>query len=263
MWRDVLKIFEQHFPLDQQLLIADCTLGLGGHSRCILETFPNSHIIATDLDTDAIKLAAESLKPFDSRLSLNHANYTEIFNLPRFPSIFPGKKKFDGIILDLGMSSLQLESSQRGFSFKSDGELDMRFNTNDQTGLTAYKIINFASEYEIAEIFKSFGEEKDAKAAAEMICKYRLEQKITSPAHLSKILNYAFFISKSLNKYDSITKCFQALRIFINKELENIETCLKSFVNHLDDGGIMLAISFHSLEDTLVLKYLKEQVRSM
>jgi len=263
MWRDVLKIFEQHFPIDQQLLIADCTLGLGGHSRCLLETFPNSHIVATDLDTEAIALAAESLKPFESRLSLNHANYTEIFNVPRFSSTFAANKKFDGIILDLGMSSLQLNSTQRGFSFKTDGELDMRFNQNDQTGLTAYKVVNFASEYEIAEIFKRFGEEKDALAAAEMICKYRSEQKITSPAQLSKILNYAFFISKSINKYDSITKCFQALRIFINKELENVETCLKSFIHHLDDGGIMLAISFHSLEDTLVLKYFKEQVRSM
>lgn len=260
MWRDVIKIYESHFKNDQKLLFADCTLGLGGHSRCILETFPYSYIVATDLDTDATAQAAESLKEFESRISINHSNYTEIFKFPRFPSIFPEKKKFDGIILDLGMSSLQLDNSQRGFSFKSEGELDMRFNKNDENGLTAYKVVNFASEYEISEIFKKYGEEKDANAAASMICKYRSEQKITSPSQLSKILNYAFFISKSLNKYDSITRCFQALRIFVNRELENVENFLKMFMSHLANGGVILAISFHSLEDILVLRYFKDQV---
>lgn len=137
----------------------------------------------------------------------------------------------------------------------------MRFNSDDSNGLTAYKVVNFASELELSEIFSKYGEEKDAKIAAELICKYRNEQKITTPAQLAKVLNYAFFISKSQNKYDSITKCFQGLRIFVNKELDNVENFLKIAFNHLDIGGVLIAICFHSLEDRLVFGYMKDHVR--
>jgi 16S rRNA (cytosine1402-N4)-methyltransferase len=162
--------------------------------------------------------------------------------------------------MDLGMSSLQLDDPNRGFSFKSTGELDMRFDTSDENCLTAFKVINFASELEITEIFSKFGEEKDAQVAAGMICKYRNEQKITNPAQLAKVLNYAFFTSKAVNKYDCITRCFQALRIFVNRELDNVQTLIKLAFNQLGPGGVLLVISFHSLEDILVLKAMKEHV---
>ena len=92
MWRDVLKIFEQQFTIEQPLLIADCTLGLGGHSLCLLETFPNAYIVSADLDPDAIKVSKENLKGFEQRISINHTNYTQLFKFPRFPEIFKAKK---------------------------------------------------------------------------------------------------------------------------------------------------------------------------
>ena len=259
MWRDVIGVMGKYFEYEQEILVADCTLGLGGHSKCILESFANSYIVATDLDPAAISSSQAFLN--SPRVSISHTNYTNIFNLPRFPSVFKPTRKFDTILIDLGMSSLQLDDHNRGFSFKSSGELDMRFNSADSNALTAYKVVNFASELELSEIFSKYGEEKDSKIAAELICKYRKEQKITTPAQLSKVLNYAFFISKSQNKYDSITKCFQGLRIFINKELDNVESFLKAAFDNLEIGGVLIAICFHSLEDKLVYGYMKDHVR--
>ena len=241
-------------------LFADCTLGGGGHSRCILETFEDSYIIASEIDKEIIPIASSFLVDYSERVQINHISYTKIFDLPRFQSIFKENKKFDGVILDLGMSSYQLNSLDRGFSFKTQGDLDMRFNRSDDHCITASKILNFASELEISQIFSTYGEEKDSKTAANIICKYRSEQKITTSAQLFKILNYAFFLSKSINKFESITRCFQALRIFVNRELENIENVLNKAINHIEEGGILIVISFHSLEDRIVLAKMKDYV---
>jgi len=262
LWRDLIKIFEGNLKKDKNLF-ADCTLGAGGHSRCLLETFSDSYVIATDIDSEVIPIAQEFLKEYSHRISLHHTSYVNIFDLPRFPEVFPANKKFDGIVLDLGMSSFQLENEERGFSFKVHGELDMRFNRKDPHGLTAFKVINFASQLEIAEIFKKYGEERDSDIAAEIICKYRNEQKISTAAHLSKVLNYAFFISKAINKYDSITRCFQALRIFVNRELQNVGQVMDKAFGQLEENGILAVISFHSLEDNIAFSKMKDAVRNI
>ena len=262
MWREIIKILEGNI-VNSPKLFADCTLGNGGHSRCILETFEDSYIIASDIDKEIIPIAQGFLNEFAKRIEIHHTSYTNIYNLERFPSIFPNKKKFDGIIMDLGLSSFQLDNQERGFSYKSHGDLDMRFDRSNDHNITAAKIINFASEYEIAEIFKKYGEEKDSKIAAEIICKYRAEQKITTAAQLSKILNYAFFLSKAYNKVDSITRCFQGLRIFVNKELENLEKSLNLAIDNIDEGGVLIVISFHSLEDNIVFNKMKDYVRDI
>jgi 16S rRNA (cytosine1402-N4)-methyltransferase len=259
MWREIIKILEGNI-LSSPKLFADCTVGAGGHSKCLLETFPDSYVIGTDLDKEIIQISENFLKDYKERVEIHHTSYTNIFKTPRFPSIFSPNKKFDGIILDLGLSSYQMDSPDRGFSFKTAGKLDMRFDNSDDHNITAEKFINFASELEISQVFEKYGEEQDSKKAAEIICQYRKEQKITTTDQLSKVLNYAFFISKSINKYTSITKCFQAIRIFVNRELENLEKVLTTAINHIENQGILIVISFHSLEDNIVYKKLKEYV---
>ena len=260
MWREIIKIFEENIHNTPKLFL-DCTLGAGGHSRCILETFSDSHIIASEIDKEIIPSTKDFLSSFLDRIEIHHTSYTNIFAVPRFPSIFRPTKKFDGIIIDLGMSSFQLDNPERGFSYKVHGDLDMRFDRSNPHSITAAKVLNFASELEIAEIFSKYGEEKDSKIAAEIICKYRSEQFISTAAQLGKVLNYAFFLSKSYNKNESIARCFQALRIFVNKELDNVATLLGEVVEHIEEGGVLIVISFHSLEDNIVLGRLKEYVK--
>lgn len=258
MWRDLIKVFEKNIVSPN--LFLDCTLGAGGHSRCILETFPNSFLIASEVDKEIIPSASDFLSSFADRIEIHHSSYTQIFKVPRFPSHFSKNKKFDGIVLDLGMSSFQLENPERGFSFKAHGDLDMRFDRSDEHKITAGKIINFASELEISEIFQKYGEEQHSKIAAEIICRFRTEQKISTAAQLAKVLNYAFFIGKSFNKVESITKCFQALRIFVNRELENLEKVMDLAIENIEEGGVLAVISFHSLEDNIVYGKMKEFV---
>lgn len=262
MWRDLIKVLEGNVKRTPKLF-ADCTLGAGGHSRCLLETFQDAYVVATDIDNEVIPVAKEFLHDFSDRINIHHSSYTQIYELPRFEDVFSKGKKFDGIILDLGMSSFQLDNPDRGFSFKVHGDLDMRFDRTNAHCITAYKVINFASELELTDIFSKYGEEKQSKFAAEIICKYRTEQKITTAAHLSKVLNYAFFISKSLNKYESITRCFQALRIFVNRELDNVKKTLDQAIDNLDEDGVLFVISFHSLEDDIVYRKMKDLVRFM
>jgi len=258
MWENVLEVLEANLSYQNKILVGDGTLGGGGHSRAILEVFPNAYVVGTDLDKETLPIAQQNTSMHQERISVNHSSYTNLFNLPRFPEVFPSGKKFDAVLLDLGLSSFQLDSPGRGFSFKTEGKLDMRFNQDNNLSITAEKFVNFASELELAEVFKRYGEEKHARQAAEVICQYREEQKITTTTQLSKVLNYAFFLSKTLNKYDSITRCFQALRIKVNNELENVSAFMDSVIDHMEEGGVVAVVSFHSLEDNIVKRKMKE-----
>lgn len=260
MWRNIIDVIESNFQTSQKLLVGDATLGAGGHSRSVLEMFQNAYIIGTDIDGEMAQRATSFTSNFQDRIKVNHTSYTNLFTIPRFANIFPPNKGFDVIIADFGLSSVHLDAPNRGFSFRSDGPLDMRFDQSNNNLLTAEKILNYASELELIEIFKKYGEEPHSHIAAEIICKYRKEVKITSTAQLTKILNYAFFLAKSVTKYDSITRIYQALRIKINSELENIENFMDLAIKNLEENGVMIAISFQPLEDRIVNLKMKEAV---
>lgn len=263
MWRKVLEIISKNIDVNKPFLVSDCTIGGGGHSYSILESFPMSYVVGLDIDAEVLERTRENLQKFEDRVSLFHTNYTRIHEIPRFPSIFPQEKKYDCLLVDCGMSSYQLDDPDRGFAYSLSGPLDMRFDRSDCTSLTAEQFINNATEYEISEVFKVFGEEKHAVIAADIINRYRAEHQITNTSQLLKVLNYAFFIGKSYKKLDSVTRCFQALRIFINRELENLKSLMKDGTNLLDNDGALIGLSFHSLEDGIMWNHMKDWVRSI
>mmetsp|Transcript_9873 Transcript_9873/g.19567 ORF Transcript_9873/g.19567 Transcript_9873/m.19567 type:complete len:305 (+) Transcript_9873:487-1401(+) len=250
-WRNVKQLVQQQ-ALTREFLFADGTLGGGGHSAVILESFPNAYVVGTDVDSEAVKRAAKNLEPFSSRTSLAHSSYTDLHKLPRFPEVFGPNKQFDFVLLDLGMSSYQLDAHDRGFSFTNEGPLDMRFDQSDATSADCYKLVNFASEYELREIFKRFGEEKLYRELANNIAVYRKEKKITSTTQLAEIFQFTFLKAKVPNRFRSVTRSFQALRIAVNKELDNIARFCDSILPHVAPSGVLMFISFHSLEDNIV-----------
>ena len=260
MYRNVLEILSKTLPSKPHYLFGDATVGAAGHTLKLLEKFPNSYVIGTDLDTDALKIASENTSKYQDRVSLHHSNYTELSTFERFPTVLQSNAKFDAVIIDLGMSSIQLDNYERGFSFSHEGPLDMRFDQKAELLPTAAKIVNYASELELAEIFKKYGEEKDSKAAAEIICRLRREIKIETTTQLSKILSYAFYINRSSNKYESITRCFQALRIKVNDEFAHISKFFHNIFDSVENEGVVIAMCFHSLEEKIVKEYMRHWV---
>lgn len=260
MHSNILDILSKSLPAKPHYLFGDATVGAAGHTLTLLEAFPNSYVIGTDLDADALKIATQNTEKYQDRVALHHSNYTQLHTFPRFPDILPPNQKFDAVLIDLGMSSIQLDTAERGFSFSKEGPLDMRFNRDADLIPTAAKIINYASELELNEIFRKYGEEKNSKAAADVICRLRREIKIETTTQLSKILSYAFYISRSSNKYESITKCFQALRIKVNDELTHVHKFFNSIFDSIENDGVLIAISFHSLEEKIVKEFMNQWV---
>lgn len=251
LWRSVLEL-AQSLDQSKPLLLADCTVGGAGHSAHLLSSLPTSYLLGTDVDKEVLALAETRLQPFSGRYLLKQESYTNIGTLPRFPGVLPPGQRFSLVLIDLGLSSYQLDTPERGFSYQHSGPLDMRFNRSDPLSATAGQIINNGSELELRELFKRFGEEPMYREAADVIMRYRSTRKVETTKELADVLNYAFFSAKSLNRFQSISRCFQALRMAVNGELRNIETFFASIFPHIEVGGLLVAISFHSLEDTLV-----------
>ncbi len=233
----------------------DGTVGEGGHARALLERFPRLKIIGLDWDEEILKVAEDNLREFHDRVILKQANYREVKKVMKTL----GKEKFSGVFLDLGLSSFHLERSGRGFSFQRDEFLDMRFSK--ETSLTAYDILNRSSLEELVRIFEEFGEERKAQAIAEAIVKERKKGEIHSTAELREIIWKVY--GGRRGKKDPATLVFQALRIAVNKELENLKGFLDDFLEILEPGGRAVIISYHSLEDRLVkrkfLEYSKKK----
>lgn len=236
----------------------DCTLGSGGHAKAILQrTSPQGKLLGIDLDSLAIKLTKENLAFYKNRLILiqdNFRNLEKIVKKHHFENIF-------GILLDLGISSNQLRDNFRGFSFLSTGSLDMRFDPN-QSDLTAQQILNTWPEKKLYEIFKNFGEEKLAKPISQKIIEIRQKTLVTSPSQLVEIVADVYkkyYHSKS--KIHPATKVFQALRIAVNRELENLQSVLPQAVDLLNKGGRLAVISYHSLEDRIVKAFFRQESR--
>ena len=229
----------------------DGTFGRGGHSREILSLLsPSGQLIAVDKDP-AAETSAQALAD-DSRFKFVAGSFADISSVVLDGSL-------DGILLDLGVSSPQLDDATRGFGFNGDGPLDMRMDTRG--GMTAAEWIASASEQEIGDVIKTYGEERFAKRMASAIVKVRVETPITGTRQLASIIAEAN-PKWEPNKHPA-TRAFQAIRIFINRELEDLELALSSMVDKLVIGGRLVVISFHSLEDRIVKRFMRDQARGI
>ena len=223
----------------------DVTFGGGGHSREILSRLgPNGRLIAFDQDTDALKNTID-----DERFILVNENFR---HLKRFLRLY-GYKKVDGILADLGVSSHQFDVAERGFSTRFDADLDMRMNQNDTK--SAYEVINFYEEKELANILFQYGELRGSRKIASKIVEARNDKKIKTSFELKEILTD--FIPKS-KEHKILAQIFQAIRIEVNQELEVLKEFLLQTVNLLDKGGRLSVISYHSLEDRLVKRLIQK-----
>ena len=225
----------------------DGTMGLGGHSQAILRrTAPDGRLIAFEWDERAIALSRERLQEFAGRLTIIRRNFSEISaGLSEI-----GVSGVDGILIDIGLSSLQLDQGERGFSFQRDEPLDMRMDTRRE--VTAASIIASSTEQELADIFYYYGEEQQARPIAAHIVKARREKEITTSAQLAALAVQAVPRRFHPKRIHMATKIFQALRIAVNTELENLSTILDEAVPLLKPGARFCVISFHSLEDRVV-----------
>lgn len=233
----------------------DATFGRGGHSRQILKALSvKGQLIAIDRDLSAIE-AAKSLAD-DSRFSIHHRPFSELQAVAEELGLIG---KIDGILMDLGVSSPQLDDADRGFSFMRNGPLDMRMDTT--RGLSAAQWLAVAEEQDITQVIKEFGEEKFGKRIAHGIVNARQVAPITDTAQLANIIDLAVPV-KDKYKHPA-TRSFQAIRIYVNSELDEIKTGLKAALNTLAPQGRLAVISFHSLEDRLVKRFVREQSRGL
>jgi len=232
----------------------DCTIGEGGHSNLILEKCePEGKVLGIDLDPHQIVSAGWLKARYKDRIIFANDSYVNIKELAERNNLTP----VNGILLDLGMSSAQLEGTQKGFSFKLEQGLDMRYN--DQTGfITAAIIVNEWPEEKIAETLEDYGEEKFAKKIAKAIVEKRKTGRIKTTFELIEIIKNAVPTSYHRQKIHYATRTFQALRIAVNDELENIKRVLPDALSILAPGGRLVVISFHSLEDKIVKDFFKK-----
>ena len=228
----------------------DGTFGRGGHSRASLEKLgPKGRLIALDRDLAAVA-SAQAIK--DARFTLVHSGFSAI----REQLEMLGVTKVDGVLLDIGISSPQIDEAERGFSFRFDGPLDMRMDQS--RGQTAAEFVAKASEEQLREVIKDYGEERFAKQIARAIVAARTGgDVIATTGQLAKIVAGAVF--KTEPGQDPATRTFQALRIFINQELEELSLTLPQCVDVLAPGGRLAVISFHSLEDRIVKRFIRSQ----
>ncbi len=236
----------ENLNIRPECIYVDGTLGGGGHSYHILrELNGTGTLIGIDRDTDAIKAATQKLSEFDNFITV-HDNHANIINILKELNV----NSVDGILLDLGVSSYQLDEADRGFSYMHDAKLDMRMNREDK--ISAFEVVNNYSEDELYRIFLDYGEEKYSRSIARKICKEREIKKIETTFELVDIIKSAM-PGKALNeKQHPAKRVFQAIRIEVNQELEKLKQAVIDSILSLSDGGRLAIITFHSLEDKIV-----------
>ena len=228
----------------------DCTYGRGGHSQAIADKMDaESRLLVIDKDPDAIFDAKQRFSQ-DERVTIVHGSFGQIVKHAYASSM----EKFDGVLLDLGVSSPQLNSASRGFSFSKDGPLDMRMNSSE--GIPASDWIEQAPESEIISVLRKYGEERFARRIARKIIEVRRDQKIDRTKSLVRVIESA--VPYRVSRKHPATRSFQAIRIHINNELEELKLCLSHVVDLLANGGRLVVISFHSLEDRIVKQFIRE-----
>ena len=228
-------------------IYVDGTLGGGGHSYEIASRLSDKgRLIGIDQDEDAIKAASERLKPFMDRVTIVRNNYCNMDKVLDELSI----DKVDGIMLDLGVSSYQLDTAERGFTYNVDAKLDMRMDQRQE--VTARDIVNDYSEYDLYRIIRDYGEDRFAKNIAKHICLARQETPIHTTGELTEIIKRAIPMKVRATGGHPAKRTFQALRIELNHELDVLRDSLDGMIDFLNDGGRICIITFHSLEDRIV-----------
>lgn len=226
-------------------IYVDATTGGGGHSLEIVKKLKSGKLICIDKDTDALKKAKEVLKEYLDKIVFVNDNFANIKNILNELNI----EKVDGILADLGVSSYQIDTAERGFSFMKNARLDMRMNKSQS--LDAYKVINEYSEQDLAKIFYEYGEERNARQIARKIVKLREKKPIETTFELRDII-VSSYPPKFQNKPSLCNRAFQAIRIEVNGELDDLKMAIEDMIALLNKGGRLCIISFHPLEDRIV-----------
>ena len=231
-------------------VVVDCTLGLGGHSEALLRGFPGVRLIALDRDPAALRLAGARLALYGDRATLVHAVYDEL------PGVLDrlGVPRVQGILFDLGVSSMQLDEAERGFAYAQDAPLDMRMDQT--TGVSAAEVLNTYPPGELARILRTYGEEKFAKRIADAVVRERAREPFTRSARLVELIRKALPQAAKRTGGNPAKRTFQALRIEVNGELAVLERAIPAAVAALAVGGRIAVLSYHSLEDRLVKRVL-------
>lgn len=232
-------------------IYVDCTLGYAGHSSEILKRIPNGHLYAFDQDEYARNYSRDRLSLISDNFTIIASNFANI----KEELAKEGINKVDGILFDLGVSSVQLDYDDRGFSFHKDAKLDMRMDTS--SNFSAYDVVNSYSYNDLVRIFKDYGEEKYASSIAKKIIEYRNSKNIETTLELVDIIKSGMPM-KAMRDSHPARRVFQAIRIEVNKELEVLEIALRDSLDILNIGGRVAVITFHSLEDKIVKKIFKE-----
>ena len=234
-------------------LFVDCTVGLGGHSRMLLESGA-TRLIGIDRDTDAIAIAKVELEAFADRVTFVHADYREVADVLEAQ----GVTEIAGLLADFGVSSMQLDADGRGFSFKRDEPLDMRMDRSQ--GETAAELIDRVDETELADLIYRFGEERRSRQVARAIVMARQQSPITTTGRLAEVVRRGV-AARGWQRIDPATRTFPALRIWVNRELAELDSFIGRAASRLQADGRLAMISFHSLEDRVVKHTLRDLAR--
>lgn len=241
----------QYLNLKEDAIVVDCTLGYGGHSSEILKRIPKGHLYAFDQDEEAITSARNRLSNISSNFTIIKSNFVHLKE--KLQEL--GIHKVDGILFDLGVSSPQLDEDERGFSFHKDARLDMRMDQTQKKD--AYQVINTYSYEQLVDIMKTYGEEKFAPSIAKKIIEKRQEKEIVTTLELVEIIKNSV-PEKYRREHHPARKVFQAIRIEVNDELNVFEKALKDALELIDVNGRVCVITFHSLEDIICKRMMKE-----
>ncbi|UCE02294.1 MAG: 16S rRNA (cytosine(1402)-N(4))-methyltransferase RsmH [Candidatus Latescibacterota bacterium] len=231
--------------------ILDATVGLGGHAQAILEGIPESRLVGLDVDPHALDAAAKRLRRFGDRVRLVRAGFERMDACLAELQI----KKVGGIVIDLGISSLQIDAALRGFSYRHEGPLDMRMDPESQR--KAADLINAAPEKEIEEVLRRYGEERAARRIARAIVKRRRRAPLRTTTDLAAVVRSC---STGRRPVSALARVFQGVRMWVNGELENIQQALRRSLGVLAPGSVLVVLSYHSLEDRMTKQFFRRQV---
>lgn len=248
--------FEAALRRGETPVAIDATLGMGGHSEAMLQRFPDLHLIGIDRDEEALALAGKRLEPFAARTDLVHAVYDEIADVLEDL----GVAEVHGILMDLGVSSLQLDERERGFAYSYDAPLDMRMDTS--RGQTAADVVNNYSEEDLVRIIRKWGEEKFAGRIANRIVAAREERPFTTTGELVEQIRGVVPAAAARSGGHPAKRTFQALRIEVNEELDVLERAVPAAVEAVAMGGRIVVMSYHSLEDKIVKSVFQSRSKS-
>ena len=238
----------QYLITDKSGIYFDATLGFGGHSQGILDNLnPNALLISTDVDADAFKFSKNKFNQ-EQRIKIYNYNFSQIDVITKIESLVG----YNGIFADLGVSSYQLDNIESGFSYRNEAKLDLRMDKSK--GIAASEIINSFSEEELADIIYNFGEEKNSRKISRKICEVRKLRKISTTTSLAEIIEE---ITSPKFRIKTLSRVFQAFRIYVNDELGQLEKFLQKSIDLLVEGGKIVILSYHSLEDRIVKEIFK------